>query len=118
MQYSNALKPLNITVSQYSLLKMIKRHQMISITHLAKECELERSTVGRNIKVLEKMNFIYFAAPENKNDQRENLIAVTEHGSRVLEEATRIWQSVQKEIEEKLGGEEKAKELLTILNSL
>ncbi|MCM3618402.1 MarR family winged helix-turn-helix transcriptional regulator [Sutcliffiella horikoshii] len=118
-QYNDVFKPLAITVAQYSLLSRIKAHQTISITQLALECELERSTVGRNIKVLEKMNLVRTGTfSENQSDKRETQMELTDLGVGILHEARQLWEAKQKEIEGKLGGKEKAKELLDLLNQI
>jgi len=63
--------------------------------------ELERSTVGRNVKVLEKMEFVELS--QGDQDQREVILKLTQKGHQLLTKARPHWQKVQKEIEDKIG---------------
>jgi len=56
--YDKALAPLGINVAQFSLLRKIARAQSISLTELARLADLDRSTMGRNAKVLQRMDLI------------------------------------------------------------
>jgi DNA-binding MarR family transcriptional regulator len=53
--YDNALAPLGINIAQYSLLRLVEHCQPVSFTELGRIAELDRSTVGRNVRVLERM---------------------------------------------------------------
>ena len=99
--YNSALAEFGINITQFSLLSMIKRIEPISLTTLAKMMELERSTVGRNVKVLEKMEFVELS--QGDQDQREVILKLTQKGHQLLTKARPHWQKVQKEIEDKIG---------------
>lgn len=99
--YNSALAEFGINITQFSLLSMIKRTEPISLTTLAKMMELERSTVGRNVKVLEKMEFVELS--QGDQDQREVILKLTQKGHQLLTKALPHWQKVQKEIEHKIG---------------
>ncbi|GIN95809.1 transcriptional regulator [Siminovitchia terrae] len=113
--YNAALKPLNINVAQFSMLRRIHRHHQLSITKVGEVCELDRSTAGRNLKVLEKMDLVTFSSAK---DKREMLVSLSIKGLDVLEKGNIMWKQAQKNIEEKLGGEEKANSLLELLKTL
>lgn len=100
-RYNSALAEFGINITQFSLLSMIKRIEPISLTTLAKMMELERSTVGRNVKVLEKMEFVELS--QGDQDQREVILKLTQKGHQLLTKALPYWQKVQKEIEDKIG---------------
>lgn len=51
--YDAALAPLGVNLAQFSLLRTIRRTEPVSLTRLGHETELDRSTVGRNVRVLE-----------------------------------------------------------------
>src|SRR4051794_24743998 len=53
--YDDALAPVGINLAQYSLLKKIRRTAPVSLTDLGAAMDLDRSTIGRNVKVLERM---------------------------------------------------------------
>ncbi|MGO4620410.1 MarR family winged helix-turn-helix transcriptional regulator [Ensifer sp. 2TAB8] len=112
--YDDALEPIGINVAQFSLLRHIERGQPISITELGRQTELERSTVSRNIKVLEGMDLVATGAGA---DQREAVVELTENGRNILQDGAPLWQGAQDKIEAKLGVEDtaKLKELLQAL---
>lgn len=98
--YDKALMPLGINVGQFSLLRNIDRMAPISLTELGLQVELDRSTVGRNAKVLERMGLV--AATPGK-DQREAVLTMTEQGKSILDLGLPLWNIAQQDIEKKLG---------------
>lgn len=113
--YDDALAPTGINIAQFSLLRRIKRAGCISLTELAHLADLDRSTIGRNTKVLAKMGLIETKCGE---DQREALIGLTDAGQTLLEHATPLWQKAQDDIEALFGGETGARQLQSILTAL
>jgi DNA-binding MarR family transcriptional regulator len=101
-RYDEALAPLGINISQFSLLRNIERKQPISLTELGGIMELDRSTIGRNTKVLERMGLVTSVTGE---DQREALLSLSDNGMDLLEEATPVWENVQVELDDQVGEE-------------
>ena len=99
--YDGALAPLGINIAQYSLLRLIERRQPVSFTELGRVAELDRSTVGRNVRVLERMGLVETGRGEN--DQREAVVRLGVRGRQMLEEAAPLWDGCQREIETLLG---------------
>jgi DNA-binding MarR family transcriptional regulator len=62
--------------------------------------ELDRSTVGRNVKVLERLGLVRFVPA---NDQREAPVRLTPAGAHALREATPLWDGAQRRVETLLG---------------
>lgn len=98
--YDDALAPVGINLAQYSLLKNIRRMAPVSLTDLGAAMDLDRSTIGRNIKVLERMGL---ARPVAGKDQREASIELTEAGQSILTLAIPLWEQAQQAINAKLG---------------
>ncbi|WP_104665228.1 MarR family winged helix-turn-helix transcriptional regulator [Ensifer adhaerens] len=98
--YDDALQPIGLNLAQFSLLRHIARDEPISMTELARKIELERSTVSRNVKVLEGMGL---AAVGGGKDQREAIVGLTENGHRILIDGAPLWQGAQDKIEARLG---------------
>ncbi len=111
--YDKALAPLGINVAQFSLLRKIARAQSISLTELARLADLDRSTMGRNAKVLQRMDLIEQTSGE---DHRETHIALTSTGRDLVERGGPLWDQAQEEIEAKLGSEG-VEQLLTLLRA-
>jgi len=112
--YDEMLAPAGVNLAQYSLMRNIASCGPVSLTELAARVELDRSTVGRNVKVLEKMGLVA-AAPGA--DQREQALSLTERGASTLKQATPLWQAAQDRVEALLGpdGTERLEALLQAL---
>jgi DNA-binding MarR family transcriptional regulator len=112
--YDEMLAPAGVNLAQYSLMRNIATRGPVSLTELAARVELDRSTVGRNVKVLEKMGLVA-AAPGA--DQREQALSLTERGASTLKQATPLWQAAQDRVEALLGpdGTERLEALLQAL---
>lgn len=98
--YDDALAPVGINLAQYSLLKAIARMAPVSLTELGKTTELDRSTIGRNVKVLERMGL---AQPVTGLDQRQATIELTATGQGVLSTAIPLWNRAQQQVNARLG---------------
>jgi DNA-binding MarR family transcriptional regulator len=103
--YDQALEPAGITVTQYSLLRMLLRVGEQPITAVAEATGLDRTTLARNLRALEKEGLVAF---EPGRDRRERHIAVTAVGRRRVERATPRWEAVQAQIRGALGEQEYA----------
>ncbi|MCX7305136.1 MAG: MarR family winged helix-turn-helix transcriptional regulator [Hyphomicrobiales bacterium] len=98
--YDAALEPFGINLAQYSLLKTVVRLGPVSLTDLAHTLDLDRSTVGRNARVMVRMGLIAMGPGK---DQREQALGPTARGRALLAEATPIWAKVQHDIDARLG---------------
>ncbi|MBX3539436.1 MAG: winged helix-turn-helix transcriptional regulator [Chelatococcus sp.] len=98
--YDAALEPMGINISQFSLLRNIERRQPVSLTELGRELHLDRSTMGRNIRVIEKMGLVETGRGD---DQREQQVSLSEHGAVLLRKAEPIWDDCQAEVVRRLG---------------
>jgi DNA-binding MarR family transcriptional regulator len=99
-RYDAALLPVGINLAQYSLLRNIMRHQPVSLTRLAEIVELDRSTLGRNMRVLQRMGL---ATIMPGDDLREATLSLTEAGQQKLTRAIPLWEATQDEIRQRLG---------------
>ncbi|MDB5553957.1 MAG: MarR family transcriptional regulator [Rhizobium sp.] len=100
--YDEALAPYGINIAQFSAIRNIKRYEPISLTDLADKLDLDRSTVGRNMKVLERLGLVATATGE---DQREAVLSLTAEGEALLVKSEPVWHDVQVQIEDRLGPE-------------
>jgi len=112
--YDEVLAPVGVNIAQFSMLRRIERVGEASITDLSRLCELDRSTTGRNVRVLERMGLVKTTPGF---DQREAKLSLTKKGRDVLAEGAGHWRKAQDEIELKLGLR-KAAELLKMGDSL
>ena len=112
--YDEALAVTGINVAQFSLMRNIASKAPVSLTELGRMTELDRSTVGRNVRVLERMGFVVMSSGA---DHREQTLDLTEQGRQVLVEARPLWKDAQYKIEARLGADGPAR-LPVLLQSL
>ncbi|MGL4290069.1 MAG: MarR family winged helix-turn-helix transcriptional regulator [Phreatobacter sp.] len=100
--YDEALASLDINIAQFSMLRRIARAAPVSLTELGRLAELDRSTVGRNAKVLERMKLVRTVPAR---DQREAALVLTDHGRDILAQGAPLWDQAQAKIETMLGSD-------------
>ena len=100
--YDEALAPHGLKVTQFSLLRAVERHGQPNLTSLASATGLDRSTLGRNLRLLEGAGLVRFSPGE---DQRERAVALTPEGAARVHGAARTWRRLQDSLEASLGGE-------------
>lgn len=99
--YDDVLAPFGINIAQFSLLRMIKRHGPVSLTELGRVAELDRSTVGRNVRVIERQGLV--KTGRGADDQREAMVTLTPAGTELLKVTIPLWEDCQAAISERLG---------------
>ena len=112
--YDGALEGFGINVAQYSLLSNLKRLEQPSISSLAEAMGLDRSTLGRNLHVLEGVGLVKLSGGA---DQRNRLVCLTETGNERLAAALPAWEAAQQRLMDRLGEERRA-QLLALLDEL
>lgn len=112
--YDEALAGFGINVAQFSLLRHLQRLDQPSITRLAEAMGLDRSTLGRNLKVLEADGLVALAEGA---DQRNRVVLLTEAGKARLLDAGPAWERAQLTLVEQLG-EGQRDELVRLLERL
>jgi DNA-binding MarR family transcriptional regulator len=98
--YDDALRPVGVNIAQFSLMRTIEREAPISLSKIGRLAELDRSTVGRNVKVLERMGLL---KTHHGEDQREAVAVLTARGRSVLVDGATLWDEAQTKIERTLG---------------
>lgn len=73
------------------------------MTRLAEVAQLERTTLGRNLRPLEQGGLI--ASSASDTDARERIISLTSAGIQAIEEAMPLWRKAQAKVEKGLGSE-------------
>jgi len=113
--YDKALAELDITTPKFSILINVMQLEHPTMSQLSKVIHLEKSTLTRNIALLEKEGYV---TTERGKDKREVYINLTEKGAQKVEECYPQWLGVQEKIIETLGGEENAKKFIKTLLTL
>jgi DNA-binding MarR family transcriptional regulator len=97
--YDAALRPLGLSLPQFSVLGAIGHGTTLSETALADRLGLERTTLVRNLKVLEEKRWIEAVAGEGRGLRHR----LTPEGRAVLEAAVPLWQQIQEELESRMS---------------
>ena len=98
--YETALRPSGLRVTQFTLMVAVNLLGAITISRLAETMVMDRTTLTRNLRLLEKKGFIKIIPGE---DRRERVVLLTQPGRDTLEEALPLWEECQNEIVDRLG---------------
>lgn len=113
-RYDDALASVGLGAAQFSLLRHVQRLGQPSISVLAEAMGLDRSTLGRNLRVLEELGLLQLG---EGRDLRAREVRLTEAGLQRIEQALPLWEQVQRELNARLGEDRRA-ELMELLDQL
>jgi DNA-binding MarR family transcriptional regulator len=100
--YDRFLRPAGLRATQFALLMAARINGPVTLTRLAKITVMDRTTLTRNLVVLEKRGFITIQSGE---DRREREVSLTPQGYEVLEKTASLWAQAQARIHDGLGKE-------------
>ena len=98
--YDEFLKPSNLKIGQFSLLKHIDKLRPVSVSDLALNIRLDRTTLVRNLKPLEERGFITDTAMEGARNRQ---LRLTDKGIEAYKAAEELWEKAQSFFEDYLG---------------
>lgn len=101
--YDEVLAPSGLKTTQFSLLIHIIRLGPLNMSELANAIRLDRTTLARNVKVLEAHEFISITTGK---DSRTRQLNISEKGQKAVEGAAQYWTEAQGFLKEYLGQEE------------
>jgi DNA-binding MarR family transcriptional regulator len=98
--YDQALQPLGLKTTQFTLLAKIQGAGEIAQNELANNVGLDKTTMSRNLRLLEKDALVRIAEAE---DRRIRLLSLSRKGERLLEKAKPLWRMAQSSFVDELG---------------
>jgi DNA-binding MarR family transcriptional regulator len=101
--YDHALKDTGLKITQYSILAGVARWQPVSISELAARIALDRTTLTRNLKPLQRDMLVRVA---DGADGRSRSIEITESGQARLDAAKGSWRDAQDTFQRTLGDDD------------
>ena len=113
--YDAALAPVGIKSTQYSILAEVDRGSFegpVTMCELATAMVMDRSTLGHNLKPLERDDLVVLRLAAD--DRRKRYVELTKKGKSMLQRARRLWRLAEGRFE-KIFGEEPAAELRAVL---
>ncbi|MBW2352401.1 MAG: winged helix-turn-helix transcriptional regulator [Deltaproteobacteria bacterium] len=94
-RFDRVFRDADITANQFSILMASYNQGGILLTGLARTLGMERTTLSRNLSLLERRKMVSIAMG---GDRRERRIAITKNGIAVLERTLPLWQKAQNDV--------------------
>ena len=94
--YDEAVRPLGITGTQFTLINVIEQMQPDSIASIGERLDIDATTLSRNLRRLETAGIIEMGEPA---PDRRRAIALTDHGRSLLDQAYEAWKGAQAKVE-------------------
>jgi DNA-binding MarR family transcriptional regulator len=113
--YDRHLAPSGLRTGQYGILAKLKRRGPMAINELAAELVIDRTTLGRNIRPLERDGLITITP--GRTDRRVKELRLTAAGDARFNETREAWVSAQRSFEAGFGPE-RSSELRGLLRAL
>ena len=113
--YDRFMAPFGLRSTQFSVLSMLRRAGPLSINALAAELVMDRTTLGRNIRPLQRAGLV--ASVVGKTDRRSRQLRLTPQGNARIKEARTGWTKAQAGFEAAFG-KRRAGELRSLLSAV
>jgi DNA-binding MarR family transcriptional regulator len=104
--YDQFLAPVELHVTQFSILAKLKRLGSMTINALAKAMVMDRTTLGRNVLPLERDGLIKIEV--SASDGRAKELHLTKAGEKRLLAGREAWTQAQARFEDRFGAERAA----------
>jgi len=98
--YDQRLQPGGLRNTQFTLLVVLDHLSPVSIKNLADHMGMDRTTLTRNLRLLERDNYI---TAQPGKDARVRMISTTEKARVAIKETRPYWQKAQGEFLQKFG---------------
>lgn len=98
--FDKAMRPSGLRATQFALLSMIAKMGPVGIKDLAKALVMDRTTLGRNLTVLQGRKLLDIG---EGTDRRYRPISITNLGQEALDLALPLWEKAQTRMADRLG---------------
>ncbi len=102
-RFDDALRPLDLTNGQFSLLISLNRPEPARLGSVADLLGMDRTTLTAALKALERRGLVRIAI--DPEDRRGRLLTLTKAGRSLIARAVPIWKKTHREIEDQLRNE-------------
>lgn len=100
-RFDDALREMDLTHGQFSLLMSLNRPEPASIGEIAHFLAMDRTTLTANLKPLERRGLLKVVV--DKGDRRSRRLTLTPSGHAILIDALPIWKKTHAGIDEMLA---------------
>ena len=101
-KFDDALRPLDLTNGQFSLLTSLNRPEPPTIGSVASLLAMDRTTLTAALKPLERRKLVKVAV--DKEDKRSRRLIITAAGRALLGKAFPIWKETHAAVESRIAG--------------
>ena len=98
--YDDALRPLGITASQFTLLTQLAQQDGVTAVEIGHSLDIEKSTLSRNLKRLLALGHITMDPPAGRRGRGLHL---TPKGVAVIKQAYPVWMDAQSKTVKTMG---------------
>ncbi|MGS0891858.1 MarR family winged helix-turn-helix transcriptional regulator [Burkholderia stagnalis] len=99
--YERHLAPVGVTPAQFSIMAILTHRPGMLMSELADYLVMDRTTLLRALKPLQRDGFVAAAASEH--DARAHALSLTKTGERTYAQAKAAWRAAQEEFETQFG---------------
>jgi DNA-binding MarR family transcriptional regulator len=99
--YESSLREAGVRPTQFSILAALANTGPIQLTQLADRLLLERTSLTRNLNVLERNGWVELQTGEE--DLRQRVVSLSKKGYEQLDHAIPYWKQAQKAIANEMG---------------
>jgi DNA-binding MarR family transcriptional regulator len=98
--YDHALEPSGLKNTQFTMLAVASEASPISITDLSRLLDLDRTTLTRNLRIVEREGLVVVRSGK---DARSKTVILSAKGRSRLKQATPLWRNAQAKILKRFG---------------
>jgi DNA-binding MarR family transcriptional regulator len=98
--YDQALAPIGLRATQFSLLAQVGQLAPIPLNALAEAMVMDRATLGHNVRPLEARGLLQLKVGE---DRRSREVSLTKAGRDLLAQGRKLWRQAQRSFEDEIG---------------
>lgn len=100
--YDDIFREAGLRGNQFSILVVALLRGPIALSKMAELLVMDRTTLTRNLKPLEKKSYL---AISSGDDKRRKIISITDEGKDLLTEALPLWTEAQEQVKDRFGME-------------
>ncbi|MEH0819065.1 MULTISPECIES: MarR family winged helix-turn-helix transcriptional regulator [unclassified Micromonospora] len=105
--YDKALGPVGLRATQFSILRTLHAQGEMTITSLAEQIFMDRTTMATNLKPLAREGLV--TVEPSTADRRARVVSITPDGLARIDAALPLWRAAQARFEDKFGVDEAAR---------
>lgn len=94
-----SLRPFGVTAAQFTILTSLQSRPGLSVTEMAETIAMDRTTLSRNLDLLESKGVVVSVHPGAGNGR---VCELTEHGNDLLQQMLPAWRALQAELRDTL----------------